>query len=334
MTTAGTSAGQGNSGGSQGSASGDGGAAASVSVGAEGVGAEAVSTSENQNDKAKSLSNKNKQSDVNKSLDNTEAKTESNDDAKAEVKAEAKPEANDEVKSDEAKEPAKEKSDYDSIKTEVESLRKYQVANREANKRIAQVINEHPEVAAIIRDLDKGATLREAIARHIDIEGLEAQEGDPDYEGWQKAKKERADKLKKQSEYESELDKNREFTQKEYNEFAKEYSLSDDEAKQFVETLQDMIYNVNSLKIDRKIMGMIRAALTKDKDVEAARKQGEIKAKNEKIVTERETQSNKEGDGLPIIGAGNKDDSGDMDTVLRNPLVRSIDKYVKRQRFN
>jgi len=232
-------------------------------------------------------------------------------------------------------EKPKEKAEPESKESEeVKTLKEKLERFKKSSERVAEVLTKYPEVRSFIIDLDKGASPLEAIARNFDLDALKPMDGDPDYEAWDKAKKEYSERKKKDSEYEKLLSQNREFTQKEYNEFAKEYNLTDDEAKQFVETITEMVSNINSLKIDKKIFGMVRAAMTKDRDVETARKQGEISAKNEKIVTKRQTESaNRQGDGLPGLAGGSDADASDLSDALDHPLIKSVNKFTKRQRF-
>lgn len=328
MTTSGNSSGASNSGGSSSSAAGQPGQAQAANTGDANSKASAESgegaaeSTESLNDTKEKAAPVKKQSD-----DSEESSEESSEDDAPESEKPA-----DKV----AKKAAKSESqdgDHKALKAEVTQLRETIVRNREANKRIAAVLQDHPEVAGMLRDLDRGMNLRTAIARNMDTDGLQAMVGDPDYNEIAKAKQERADKRSKDAEYEQTLLKNREFTQREYTEFAKEHDMSDDEAKSFVETLQDIVNNVNSLKIDRKIMGIIRAAMTKDRDMESARQQGEVKGKNEAIVARRSKKESQDGDGLPALGDGGAS-VADLADVMDNPLVKSINKFTKRQYFN
>lgn len=221
--------------------------------------------------------------------------------------------------------------------SELQTLREYQKKNREANKRVAAVINDNPEVAGIIRDMDSGADMVTALIRNIDTDvlksAIESAENDGEYANeWSEAKKKREAKRSESEKFEKTLNDNREFTQKEYAEFAKEHEIDGDDAKAFIETLQDIVGNINSLKIDRKLMGMIRTAMNASKDIETARKQGETKARNEKIVATKEKDEGR-NELLPDMDAGGGATPVDMTEVLNNPMVRSIDRFNAKQRF-
>jgi hypothetical protein len=189
--------------------------------------------------------------------------------------------------------------DIESMKAELEELREYKAMMEKDNQLIMDVLDAEPRLAKIFQDLSMGATLREALARHFDPDDLTAQEGDPDYEAWEKNRTARAEDLKKYKEMDEKISANKELTQSEIREFAKENSMTDEQAMEFLGQLDELFSNVYAGLIDRKTLAFLKKAIDADQMVSDAREEGEIEGRNAKI--KEQVAPAKVGDGLPKI---------------------------------
>lgn len=197
--------------------------------------------------------------------------------------------------------PTDETESIESLKAKIAELEDYKARNEEANQKIMDVLDAEPVVAKIIQDIALGASFREAIARHIDIEDLQAAEGDPDFEGWNKNREERAKSLTERRAWEDELDANREMSISEVKAFAEEMKMTPEQMLEFLSNVDELTSNLVRGRIDRKLLGLIKKAVDYDQAVTEAAEVGEVAGKNAKIVTEKITP--KDGDGLPKITA-------------------------------
>lgn len=239
----------------------------------------------------------------------------------AEVTQEKSPETQE--KSPETKEEAK---------TEDSELRQRLDRMTEANKKLVAIFDSHPEIPKLLTLLDKGATFAQALPHVIDPSDLAPAEGDPDFDSWTEAQKEREKKRGEREKFLGELDNNLQMSQQEIDAFTKENNLGEEEAQSLLGTLDDMMTQVFSGKISKQLLSMLRKASTFDSEVETAKKQGEIKARNEKI--EAIKSKDKKGDGLPDIGVSGAETPNPAPAQEQDSFSASIDHFNKKQVFN
>jgi hypothetical protein len=220
--------------------------------------------------------------------------------------------------------PFEKEEDYLSKAHElVSGLKEYKAKNSEANQTILELFESQPELGNVLRDMAQGSSFAEALARHIDLDGLKKKEGDPEFEKWNKAKAERAERLAKQKETESSLSAARQESLKTLNEYMSEKNLKED----FTQKIDELINPLFEGKITREFLEIMNKAIYADQAIEKAKEQAAIKTRNEKIV---EKKIEKEGDGLPnLSGSGkkptekpNKKNYGD---------ILGIDEFNKRR---
>lgn len=217
---------------------------------------------------------------------------------------------------------------------EIEELRKYKEANMKANERLLELFDEYPEIPAIIRDLDKGADFRVALARHIDLDELKPVDGEPNMDEWKKAREERQNKRKEKETFSQRMEENINFSRAEIEAFKKENNLDEQQAQGFFDTVNQLLDQIFDGKVDRKFLSMLHKAQNADKLAAEARKQGEIKGKNEKIEAVKAENTKKSGDGLPSLGKGaNTGAPAEPKKVKSDPFAEAIDRERSRQRF-
>ena len=182
----------------------------------------------------------------------------------------------------------------------IKDLEGYRERNKEANKKVTQLFDSHPELVGILQDMDKGASFREAIARNVDIGELEAVEGDPDFEAWTKNKTERETKATEKQKWMEGYENNRKESSEAFKKFVVENKWSQEQAKEFAEYADGMLKPFYDGKIDIGLLTMMNKARNADKERTDAAAAAEIKGKNEGIKAKAEKIP--EGDGLPDLG--------------------------------
>jgi peptidoglycan hydrolase CwlO-like protein len=147
--------------------------------------------------------------------------------------------------------------------------------------------------------------MRSAFAKHFGAEDLVPEEGDPDYESWEKNNQDRLERLDKTNKFNQEFNENLEFSEKSIDEFAKENNLKPEEAEKILGEFDDMLKDIFRGKITKETLTKIMRAVKHDEAVKEAKKdgleEGEIKARNEKIKATKEEAADKKGDGMPIL---------------------------------
>lgn len=185
---------------------------------------------------------------------------------------------------------------------ELDNLEKYRNNNMEANKVLMEIFASEPAVPEVLKDMVKGASFREALARHFSPDELTPAEGDPDEEGWKKNAEARGKKLSDNEAWNKTKDENEEFSKKSIQEFAKETGLAEDQAQEFLGKVGEALDEVYSGKISKSFLSSMYKALNHETDVKAAETNGRIAGRNEKIDVKKESAP--KGDGLPTISSG------------------------------
>ncbi len=235
---------------------------------------------------------------------------------------------------DESKEPAQGKTDIKTLQSENKEMKSQLEEIQKVNDRVRSLWEQFPEIPSIISDLHKGAPLSVALARHIDLDEITPLEGDPDYDEWTKAKGERQTRMGELKQQQKQLDENIQLTAKEMDEFKKENKLDDTQAKEFFDNVNTFLDQIFEGKVDRKILSMFQRAMNADKEIETARKQAEIKAKNEKIEVKKKEETQKTGDNLPRLKKGQVAQEDKEDEVpSADPFASALDRERTRQRF-
>ncbi len=201
----------------------------------------------------------------------------------------------------------------------------YVQENDEANQKVVEVLNDQPEIGEIIRDMSKGATFEEALARHVDVEALKPAEGDPDLEKWEQARKDRKSRIKAAKEFQLMLHQNRLSSVKNVEKFRTEKQLSEPEMNEFAGTLQKTLTEIMDGHYTVDFLNLMYKALKYDEAVTEGRKQGEIKGKNVRIEEIKGKKDDK-GDGIPHVSS-----QGQPEPPKGNPIAKSIVDYVKKK---
>jgi hypothetical protein len=208
--------------------------------------------------------------------------------------------------------------DYDTALTEhLDALEGYKERGTKANERLINVMDSEPAVGAMLRDMIQGATFRQALARHFDAADFEAQEGDPDFEGWAQNAKERETALKKRREFEKTYAENLKNAESEIETWAKEAGHDEKTMAALFDQIDGVLDEFNSGKITKDLLVKMQRIFTYDKDIEKAREEGRIAGRNENITAKKDKQPDNQGDGIPRPGktASTKEETPESPTA-------------------
>jgi hypothetical protein len=217
----------------------------------------------------------------------------------------------------------------DAVFNRITDLEIYYSENEEATQKITQVLDDQPEIGEIIRDMGKGATFAEALMRHVDLEDLKPVKGDPDFEAWEEAKKERKRRIYEAKKFQDGLVVNRETSIKNIEKFRVEKKLTEEEMNQFAATLQKTLVDVIDGKFQFDFLNLMYDALKFKPALAEALKQGEIKGRNTKIE-ELKGKAQPKGDGLPSIKSQGVPEKPKVDAVAKG----IVDFAKQRNRFD
>lgn len=229
--------------------------------------------------------------------------------------------------------PDKEITDEDIQKIALEhitSLENYRTNNREANKKIIEVLESEPVIGEMIKDISKGAGFKEALSRNVDIKDIQPIEGDPDYDIWNKNLTNRQKRMQDQDDLRNSLLKNQDTSMEAIKEFAKENELSDEEANEFLNTLDGVLSNVYKGNVTKEFLGMMKTALNSKNDIANAKEAGEIKGRNEKIETIKQ-EAKPAGDGLPNLSSSQTKEKEPVKTKP-DPFNDSLNIYLEKRK--
>lgn len=191
----------------------------------------------------------------------------------------------------------------------------------EQNRAIANAIESNPRLLIFLKELMGGTPARVALIKS-DLTNLEPDINDDQYEEYNLAvaqTRERRDKIKKQAEMRlSKCQKCGEIAQ----EFYHEMELNDDQIDEFVEFLERAIDTIFEANIDRDFIETMWKAYSYEKEIQKAKKQGQIEGKNEVIAIHRTSQS----DGLSSFSS-----SG---TKSEAPIKQGYIERLLNQRYS
>lgn len=218
-------------------------------------------------------------------------------------------------------------------KKHIKELSDYRTKNKEANQKVNQMLHAHPELVDVLRDLDAGADMRVALARHFSAEDLAVEEGEPDYEAWKTANTERQKRFEEKRQWQESFAKNRKEAGEVFSQFATDNKMDQAKAQEFAEKTDAILTDVYNGKISRQFLDTMYKALMFDQAVKQANEVGKVAGRNEKIEAKIVKDQEQKGDGLP-----NLQKTGEMTETEMPEGFEMMGKLVddfnsKRQRF-
>ncbi|MBQ8100060.1 MAG: hypothetical protein IJ640_00340 [Prevotella sp.] len=171
-------------------------------------------------------------------------------------------------------------------------------------EKLTRRYQEDPEEVAILMDYIEGMPLMAAIVKHKGEEALTMKEGDEGWEDYQQEVGRRKEARETYMKLMDEVENNSTTTAEEFNKWADELKLDDEQRKAVWDLMQSDLDNMTRGKISRDVFDRYSKALNYERDVEGAHEQGKAEGKNEAIEAKRKQMK---GSGLPNGGGGNSE---------------------------
>lgn len=206
-------------------------------------------------------------------------------------------------------------------------LNDYQKRNQEANKKVLETLKAEPKLGDILRDMSKGMPFHVALAKHVDLSKIEPQEGEPDWDAYSKARDERLKKVKDDETYQETLTKNQEASRKTIREFFDSKKMDENTVNEFADYVDGIYKKMSEGIIDSDILNAFHNAKNFESELAKAKDIASISAKNQEIDLKKADK--KEGDGLPVVGQGNKAQEKQREKGPLDSVFESIEKKNK-----
>lgn len=223
------------------------------------------------------------------------------------------------------------KKSVKSLAVELKQAKEYREENIKANKAILEVFDSEPLTAEIMKDILSGLDLKQAMAKNFHKEEILAAFEDVENSTDAKVKASLKDRLKAKKENEAlikSIEENRIESAAEQKAFLEESALPEKEAKELFSKIDTYLHDAFMGKISKDFYVMMQKAIQHGKDVETARNQGEIKARNEKIEVKKQQ---KKDDGLPKLTV--KKEIVEPPKPVRKGMMAAIDSWERGQLF-
>lgn len=184
----------------------------------------------------------------------------------------------------------------DILSTDIEQLEQQD----EVFRKLYETFDEFPEVKGFMSDLINTGSIRLAVARNFDSEDIQLQDGDDDEE---QVKEALGSRMKAKKEYEkmnSEMKANMESSIQTVGEFVEAKQMGDDKANEFLQKIDDLLFDVAKSKLTMETLDMFYKGLMYDEDLIDAEQSGMVAGRVEQIEPE---MMEDEEEMLPDIGS-------------------------------
>jgi hypothetical protein len=219
---------------------------------------------------------------------------------------------------------------YGKASEHLDGLEKYQETNRSTNKQIAEVLMSNPELAKVINGISKGMTLREALSRFVDIEGLQAMDSDPDFDALETAKNDRMKSMKDEDDYRNQMNENIEVSKAEIQAFAEENNIDEAKLEKILDDIDSFINDIHNGKVSKAILSKLSKAFSYDTDIATATSNAKTDAMNQKIELAKASKSNAT-DGVPFMQSKSEPEAPYVDKSAKGGLSSAINKENNRR---
>lgn len=179
---------------------------------------------------------------------------------------------------------------------------------RDANKRVSEVFQNSDEMVQLVRLMDNGKSFFEALAGTVDIEQAmsDLKESDPDeYKKILKQQVEREQRLEAQQAQQEKLQKefseNEQASQQIIDDFQNDQNLKKEQVDALLGTIDKHFEGLVKGKITPDFLQLVHQGQQFDQAIEAAKEEGRIEGRNEKI---QKKKTEKAGDNLPDLKKG------------------------------
>lgn len=173
---------------------------------------------------------------------------------------------------------------------------------KDTDSKIMEILDEYPELYAVVQDLMDGKPIEVALASNIDVEDITPLPDEEMYKQYEEAKDARKARKAEVENYRKEFDTNWGESLKVLEDYFTSKKLSADDADDYANFINDHIAKYNRGIVTPEFLDLFYKARNYAKDIMEAEEQGAIKGKNAKVDAEREKRA-AETDGMPKGGS-------------------------------
>ena len=173
---------------------------------------------------------------------------------------------------------------------------------KDADSKIIEILDDYPELYAVVQDLVDGKPIEVALAAHIDLEDITPLADEEMYKDYEDAKNARKERKTKVENYRKEFDTNWGESLKVLEDYLTEKKMSAEDAEDYTKFIDEQIAKYNRGIVTAEFLDLFYKARNYAKDIIEAEEQGAIKGKNAKVDAEREKRA-AETDGMPKGGS-------------------------------
>lgn len=188
-------------------------------------------------------------------------------------------------------------ADYDDMEGQLNGY-------RDRETRLTELMSNNPRAALFISDMAKGADPMTAWIERLGRENIMELLNDPEKrEAYAEANRKYVERVAEEKRLEEEYEKNLAESLAKLQQFQQERGLSDEQIDEAYDLVTKIGIDALNGKVSVESVDMALKALHHDTDVESAREEGEVAARNQKIVEQRRRA--KSGDGVRALGGAN-----------------------------
>lgn len=200
---------------------------------------------------------------------------------------------------------------------------------KDTDQKIVEILEDYPELYAVVQDLIDGKPIEVALAANIDLEDITPLVDEEMYKQYEDAKNTRKERKAKVEAYRKEFDTNMVESGRIMEEYFKDKKMSKEDANDYVSFIDKHIAAFNRGIVTPEFLDLFYKARNYAKDIIEAEEQGAIKGKNAKVDAEREKRAT-ETDGMPVGGSS----IGVRETTPEdNDLFAEISRNSRRNRM-
>lgn len=188
------------------------------------------------------------------------------------------------------------------VKTKLTESEESLSGYKEADNKVFEILEEYPELYAVVQDIADGKPIEVAIAANIDVEDITPLPDEEMYKEYETARNTRKERKAKIENYRKEFDSNMEASRATIKEYFEEKAMTDEDATDYATFIDNHIAEYNRGIVTKEFLDLFYKARNYAKDVIEAEEQGAIKGKNAKVDAEREKKA-AETDGMPKGGS-------------------------------
>lgn len=201
---------------------------------------------------------------------------------------------------------------YDKAIELLDGLSKYKGDRSAIDEKLKQEFEADPKLGAVFSEIVEGkAPFRAILAKHYAPEDLTPQEGDEDFEAYQKGKADRMKGIEDEKAYQAKFQENLANAETVMQKFAEEKGMDEKGVLEFSQKIEKVLGDLGDGVLEPDTLSLFYKGLNYEKDTANAAEVAELKGKNAAIKDKM--QQEPKGDGLP--------DTSKSSTAMKEPKV-------------